>query len=93
MPVGPEVAIFDDNNQACAVGDVGQVVVRGMPVFEGYSDAPPCVGFLPGGWFATGDLGCFDQEGMLFIKGRSKVRGCQAYLEREAPRRTVRVAN
>jgi long-chain acyl-CoA synthetase len=53
---------------------IGEIVVRGPIVMSGYYKNPDASAeiFLPGGWLKTGDLGNFDAEGYLFIKGRCK---------------------
>jgi long-chain acyl-CoA synthetase len=53
---------------------IGEIVVRGRIVMKGYyhNEAATSETFLPDGWLKTGDLGIFDSEHYLFIKGRSK---------------------
>jgi len=46
--------------------------VRGPSVFGGYWDRPAGEGFDDEGWFATGDIGRFDDDGYLSIVGRAK---------------------
>ena len=53
---------------------VGEVLVRGMNTMLGYyknQEATEAV-MLPDGWMRTGDLGMIDEDGFLYLKGRSK---------------------
>lgn len=68
-----EVKIFDDAGKEAAVNQVGEVVVKGWVVTDGYYKDPKLTSeTLRNGWFYTGDLGKFDSEGDLFIVGRKK---------------------
>jgi acyl-[acyl-carrier-protein]-phospholipid O-acyltransferase / long-chain-fatty-acid--[acyl-carrier-protein] ligase len=60
--------------------DTGMVLLRGANVFERYLDDPAQTqAALRDGWFITGDIGRFDEDGFLFIEGRlsrfSKIGG------------------
>lgn len=52
----------------------GEVLVKGPNVMKGYYKDPDKTRevFDNDGWFKTGDLAVIDQDGYLFIKGRSK---------------------
>jgi long-chain acyl-CoA synthetase len=51
----------------------GEVLVRGPAVTAGYLDAPEeTKAAFDGGWFHTGDIGAFDADGHLLIRGRKK---------------------
>jgi long-chain acyl-CoA synthetase len=67
---GIEMSIHEPDPQ----NGIGEIIVRGPIVMSGYYKNPDASAevFLPGGWLKTGDLGFFDNEGYLFIKGRCK---------------------
>ncbi|WP_185994018.1 AMP-dependent synthetase/ligase [Streptomyces benahoarensis] len=55
------------------IADDGEIWLRGGQVFQGYLGDPQGSGaVLHDGWFATGDLGSFDEDGYLTITGRKK---------------------
>lgn len=82
IPVGPEVAIFDiDTVEKKTTGEEGAICVRGDPCFRGYGqiandpETDPPKTFLNDeerGWFDTGDRGYLDEDGYLYVTGRSK---------------------
>ena len=80
VAVGPEIAILDTlTGTSLPIGQEGPICVRGDPCFRGYgkiANDPSAVvtdiTFMKDGWFNTGDLGHMDEEGYLFITGRSK---------------------
>ena len=53
---------------------VGEIVARGPNIMMGYYKDPEETKktFTEDGWLKTGDLGTFDKDNFLFIKGRSK---------------------
>lgn len=74
-----------DTGQPLPDGEVGEVRVRGHLVMMGYYKNPQATAevMTPEGWFRTGDLGVYDEQGYLKITGRLKdmfiVGGSNAY--------------
>lgn len=69
-----------DNDLPLSLHESGMLWLRGPNIFEGYlHDPKQTVGVLEDGWFKTGDLARFDEDGFLFIEGRlsrfSKIGG------------------
>ena len=52
----------------------GEVQVRGANVFLGYykNEDATAKSFTEDGWFRTGDMGIIDEDGYLYLRGRSK---------------------
>ena len=60
-------------NVEVRISEEGEILVRGENVTPGYWNAPEeTVKAFEDDWYKTGDLGYFDEEGFLHIKGRIK---------------------
>lgn len=53
------------------ISDDGEILVRGIGVFDGYTDEDATVAAFEDGFFRTGDTG-FIEDGFLFLRGRLK---------------------
>lgn len=63
--------LVDDADQEVAVGQTGEIVVRGPLVFQGYWNLDEVNrATFRNGWHHTGDLGMMDDNGYLVYKGR-----------------------
>jgi long-chain acyl-CoA synthetase len=72
--IGVEARIVDPEDRTpVAVGEVGEVAVRGPNVMLGYWNKPEQTDdVLVDGWYHTGDLGRFDDAGYLYLVDRAK---------------------
>jgi acyl-CoA synthetase (AMP-forming)/AMP-acid ligase II len=73
VPVDLEIAIMDEGGAFLPHGRTGEIVARGASVMPGYEGDPMAThAAFAGDWFKTGDLGFFDEDGYLFLVGRSR---------------------
>jgi long-chain acyl-CoA synthetase len=72
IPVeGVELRIVHEDGRDAAIGDIGEVRVRGANVMRGYWNNPEASSLvLVDGWLRTGDLGHLDADGVLWLAGR-----------------------
>jgi acyl-CoA synthetase (AMP-forming)/AMP-acid ligase II len=68
-PHGTRLAILGDDDQPVPQGRPGRIFVANDMIFEGYTDGASTD--LHSGLLATGDLGHFDDDGLLFVDGRA----------------------
>ena len=70
---GMEVRIVDPGTRAeVAPGESGEIHVKGPTLMEGYYRVPRAQTFDAEGFFRTGDLGYFDEDGYLHFATRLK---------------------
>lgn len=70
-----DIRIVDvkDPDKELSIGEVGEIVIKGPQVMMGYYKNPEeTANVLKDGWFYSGDIGCFDEDGYLKIVDRKK---------------------
>lgn len=68
-----DVKLFDSEMREVAVGEAGEICVRGTLVMDGYwKRADATEEAFRGGWLHTGDVAVKDEEGYLYIVDRTK---------------------
>ena len=71
--VNVESAILDDDDSPVATGVVGEIAHRSPHLMLGYLDDPAKTAeAFRGGWFHSGDLGYYDEHGLLHVVDRKK---------------------
>jgi fatty-acyl-CoA synthase len=69
---GMQIDIQDESGVSLPTGQVGEICVIGPAVFNGYyRNEEANARSFRNGWFRTGDLGYMDDQGFLFISGRT----------------------
>lgn len=62
-----------ETGEECLPGDIGKILVKGDLVMKGYfGDPEETARRIRDGWYDTGDMGYFDEEGYLWFAGRLK---------------------
>ena len=79
-----ELKIVDDRDSALGPEKIGELLVKGPNVMQGYHKQEGATAeVLKDGWLYTGDMAKFDEEGYVYIVGRKKeminVRGLNVY--------------
>jgi long-chain acyl-CoA synthetase len=68
-----EVRIVDEQGDEVPIGTVGEVVIRGPTVMQGYWNLPEVTAeSIKNGWFHSGDLAYRDAEDYIFLTDRKK---------------------
>jgi long-chain acyl-CoA synthetase len=88
VPIGNEVRIVDPQTGVeMEAGEVGEIIISGPNVMKGYVNDPQATReTVRNGWLYTGDLGCLDDRGYYYIRGRKKdiiIHGGQKVFARE----------
>ncbi|KTG21617.1 long-chain-fatty-acid--CoA ligase FadD [Pseudoalteromonas shioyasakiensis] len=68
-----DIKLMLENGEEAAKGEPGELWVKGPQVMQGYYNRPDATAeCLKDGWFATGDIATYDDEGFFYIVDRKK---------------------
>ena len=68
-----ELKIVDVDGAEVPAGVVGEIICRTPQLMAGYWNRPEATNrAIRDGWYHTGDAGCLDEEGFLYIRDRIK---------------------
>ena len=69
-----DIKLLDANDRETAPGEVGEICAKGPQVMKGYWQKPEAdaAAFTADGYFRTGDIGVFNEQGFLKIVDRKK---------------------
>lgn len=72
-----EIILLDDDGNEVALGERGEIAIKGPQVFQGYWQKPEDTKrAFKNGYFLTGDIGTMDDDGFLRIVDRKKEMVC-----------------
>ncbi len=68
------VRVVSETGRELPVGQTGEIIIKSPSMTDGYVDFPEeTERVFVDGFYHTGDLGMFDSDGYLFIRGRKKL--------------------
>jgi long-chain acyl-CoA synthetase len=69
-----DIKLLDDEGREVGSGEAGEICAKGSQVMSGYWEKPEAnaAAFTTDGYFRTGDVGVFDEKGLLKIVDRKK---------------------
>jgi acyl-CoA synthetase (AMP-forming)/AMP-acid ligase II len=70
-PAGSEVQVRDPAGRPLPAGTAGQIWIRGAGIIDSYAGGHGSERFDADGWLDTRDMGYLDEDGFLFLAGRS----------------------
>src|SRR5262249_35968781 len=69
-----DIKLLDGNDSEAAPGEFGEICAKGPQVMKGYWQKPDAnaTAFTPDGYFRTGDIGIFNEQGFLKLVDRKQ---------------------